>query len=118
MKVTTDNLNDVMEFDRVIEVRADGTVTVRSDLYAPELFDGELQDDGWTLMNGYTGQYGYNGPMLHASEHIGGGLARDILATPGLYVALVDTPDSADDTEPEGWAVAFRPAPTDSPENR
>ena len=100
-------LNEIMEFDHVIRVHADGSITEPSDVWAPELHDSEL-DAGrmsWRLMNGYSGQHGYSGPMMHASEYIGGGMERDIRETPGLYVALVDYP--SDDSEPDGWAVAY-----------
>jgi hypothetical protein len=99
---TTDNL--IMNFDHVVRVHDDGTVTDEPHAYAPELCDGEIVGTGWTLLDGYSGQYGYAGPIMHASEYIGGGMARDILATPGVYVALVDYP--SDDSEPDGWAVA------------
>lgn len=64
------NLNDRMEFDHVIQVHADGSVTDTV-----------------------------------------GGLERDILATPGYYVALVAETYPEDDdseSEPIGWAVAYR----------
>lgn len=102
--VTRDNLNQLMEFDHVIRVHEDGTVMEEPNTYAPELHDGELEGNGWTLLDGYSGQYGYSGPIMHDSEYIGGGMADDILSTPGVYVALVDYP--LDDSEPEGWAVA------------
>ena len=100
-------LNDIMEFDHVVEVRADGTVVDGPDgVYAPGLHDGELDGPGWVLLNGYSGQDRYSGPIMHSSEFIGGGMARDILSEPGLYVALVDYP--SDGSEPEGWAVAMK----------
>lgn len=107
MDATPETLNSIMEFDRVVEVHADGTVTARHDLYAPELHDGEMMGaDEWSLLNGWSGQDGYPGPLMHASECIGGGMARWILETPGIYVALVDYP--LDDSEAESWAVARR----------
>ena len=111
----TVDLNTQMEFDHVIEVHADGTVIDAPDgIYAPELHDTQLESGtGWSLMNGYSGQYGYSGPGMHPSEFIGGGLERDIRATPGYYVALVDYP--SDGSEPNGWAVAYRPAHVDYP---
>lgn len=121
-------LNDVMEFDHVIRVHEDGTVTDAPSVYAPEFYleaddDGQISDEseeiardgleinGWSLLRGYTGQYSYSGPIMHASEFIGGKLARDILETPGYYVALVAnvlTEDPDDDVEPAGWVVAYR----------
>lgn len=112
-----------MQFDHVIRVDADGSVTEPTGVYAPEIHvsaddDGQILDSdetemreyverqGWTLLTGYTGQHGYHGPIMHPSEFIGGTLARDILAAPGLYVALVV--DTLDDDEPAGWAVAYR----------
>jgi hypothetical protein len=108
--ITADNLDAVMEFDHVIQVHQDGSVTDAPDIHAPDLHDDELQQRGteWTLMNGYSGQHGYSGPTMHVSEYIGGDLARDILAEPGYYVALVNYPH--DGGELEGWAVARRTA--------
>jgi len=97
------DLNDRMEFDCVIEVLADGTVVDRHDVWEPELHDGEVEG-GWRLLNGFSGQDGYSGPIMHQSEFIGGWMERHILANPGIYVALVDYP--LDDSEPDGWAVA------------
>lgn len=84
-------------------------------LYAPELIgvgDSELQaqahNSGWNLLTGYTGQCGYNGPVMHPSEYIGGGMERDILANPGWYVVTAVMGD--EDYEPYGWAVAYLPA--------
>ncbi len=133
--VTVDNLNDVMEFDHVIRVAADGTVTdspervyfdgaVQSVLVNPETWEWEDEinlPEGWTLLSGFTGQYSYNGPVMHPSEYIGGGIARYILETPGDYVALVMEsdcgytqefcdPEVGCDCEPAGWVVATKPA--------
>lgn len=107
-------LNDLMSFDHVIRVHEDGAITEPTGIYAPEVYDEGgpspvVSGDGWSLLNGYSGQYGYAGPVMHASEYIGGGLERDIRETPGYYVAVVV--ESLDD-EPAGWAVAYREAVT------
>ena len=107
-------LNEIMEFDHVIEVHEDGSITHRDDLWAPDLWDGELESDKWTLMGGYSGQDRYSGPVMHNSEYIGGGMERDIRETPGVYVAVVcywsptddDEWEDGDETIVEGWAVA------------
>lgn len=114
-------LNYVMDFDHVVQVHAGGTVTDGPNgTYAPTFTgdsatgNAELDDDGWSVMSdGYTGQQG-GGNVMHNSEFIGGRLARDILATPGYYVAVYctwtpedDTDEDEDDTV-EGWAVAYR----------
>ncbi len=116
--VAPGDLNAAMDFDCVIQVQEDGSISDRLDLDGPELYDGKLPAEcGWTLLDGYSGQDRYSGPIMHNSEFIGGGMARDILARPGLYVALLCYWDSAEDSselEPndvEGWAVAYRETP-------
>jgi hypothetical protein len=119
-------LNDVMDFDHVIRVRADRTIDERPEpaVYAPDLLmsvhaDGQILDDderdyisqakaqGWTLESGWTAQYGYRGVVMHPSEYIGGALADHIRATPGLWVAItVETDDGSEDSA--GWAIAYR----------
>lgn len=120
-------LNEIMSFDHVIEVRADGTISRPGGIYAPEIYvgtdaDGQIlasdeavmlegvKSQGWELLTGYTGQHGYNGPVMHPSESIGNRMERDILTEPGLYVALVVEVLNDDDTdnEPAGWVVAHR----------
>lgn len=112
--VTPDRLNEFMDFDCVIEVLPDGQVKYRPDLDGPSLRNGEIEGshDGWDLMGGYSGQDRYSGPIMHNSEFIGGGMARDILEKPGLYVSLVCYWDREDEDSDnvEGWAVAYREA--------
>lgn len=108
-------LSDIMEFDHVISVDPSGEVKDGfTGIYAPELMHvegGQSPNDvegvgDWELLTGYTGQYGYNGAVMHASEFIGGRLERDILSRPGLYVACVV--NCYDDDEPAGWAIAYK----------
>lgn len=140
-------LNEIMEFDHVIMVAEDGTISEPRDIHiyaelnvnsaGTDEFD---MSEGWTLLSGFTGQYSYNGPVMHSSEFIGGGLERHIRETPGYYVALVvnascephtktvsritgdvkcscgyfyceDEPET--DCEPAGWAVAYKPLETE-----
>lgn len=107
------NLNEVMEFDHVIQVHYDGTVTeAPRGVYAPSILDEQVSDGGWHLLTGWSGQHAYSGPIMHDSESIGGKLAAHILDTPGIYVAIVAhwSPDyNAEDASEEfieGWAVA------------
>ena len=126
-------LNDIMEFDHIIRVNTDGPIDEDLDMSVGDTgsyFDLNVGTDGtdlfemsegWELLSGFTGQYGYNGPVMHASEFIGGGLERHIVETPGYYVALVVegrcdydgstdcTPESGCDCEPAGWATAYKP---------
>lgn len=119
-QVERHGLNYVMDFDHVIVVGADGSVAdADPSAYAPG-FNGDsatgrasLDDDAWSIFSdGYTGQQG-RGNVMHNSESIGGKLARDILATPGYYVAVMCTWTPTDDDEDgetviEGWAIAYR----------
>ncbi|WP_100514117.1 hypothetical protein [Mycobacteroides abscessus] len=126
------SLNDEMQFDRIIRVNPDGTVT---DSPRNDHFDGVsevLADDGrsldrieglpagWKLLRGWTGQHGYNGVLMHTSEVVGGGLEKHILETPGDYVCLIangirenDTAEQVDEHRDEdtgyGWWIAYRP---------
>jgi hypothetical protein len=110
-----DMLNAIMEIDHVIQVIADGEIAdgVKG-VYAPNLYDDELDDTSWSLMDGYSRQDGYSGPVMHDSEYVNGQMARDILDTPGYYVAIPayysdDESDKyADDFITEGWAVAYK----------
>lgn len=102
------DLNDIMEIDHVIEVQSDGGIIARPDIFAPELYDGDLDSTTWELLDGYTGQQG-GGSIMHNSESIGGRMERDIRENPGVYVAVVCTwLDAEEDDEDtvEGWAVA------------
>jgi hypothetical protein len=118
-------LNEIMQFDHVIRVNADGTIDESvPGVHAPE-FDVETDEDGqildeheramieevrrqgWELLTGWTGQYAYSGPIMHASEFVGGGLEQHIRETPGLYCCVtIETDDDHD--EAAGWAIAFR----------
>ncbi len=82
-------LNEIAEFDSPFRVHADGTITDVHYEYAPSLQDDRLDSDRWELLNGYSGQDRYSGPIMHNSEYIGGQLERDILETPGVYVVVV-----------------------------
>ena len=110
MRPTPSTLNAIMEFDHVITVCHDGTVTDGPPgVYAPSLLDGDISDSCWRLLNGWSGQYRYSGPVMHNSEYIGGRMAEHILNTPGVYVAIVSdyTPEEEDgELITEGWAVA------------
>lgn len=122
-EVAADKLNDVMEIDHVIRVHEDGRVSDVSGEYAPELIDEEIMGEGWKFFTaGYSGQDRYSGPIMHNSEYIGGQLARDILTTPGIYVAVAAyysaDEDESDEDESEseetgtwdGWAVVRKDA--------
>jgi hypothetical protein len=117
-------LRDLMEFGQVVRVRDDGTVEAVPDVRAPEV-ETETTDDGsilkeheadmiravrrqgWSLLSGWTGQYGYSGVGLHSSEYIGGNLEDHIRETPGLWVACRITLADGDG-DADSWVVAHR----------
>lgn len=111
------DLSDLMDFDHVITVGADGRITDDgSGLYAPDVYIDDNDpfwdsDSDWQVLRGFTGQHGYDGHVLHASEAIGGGLERHILDNPGHYVVVEVRDEDGEfaDSEPVGWAVAFKP---------
>lgn len=128
-QVSPGELDGVMEFNHVIEVHPGGYVTEPRGYYTDELGivdsdeDGQILDEherewiesarrsGWELLTGHSGQDRYTGPIMHPSEFIGGGLAEYILDRPGLYVAIVVEllpKDDDGETEPAGWAIAYR----------
>lgn len=106
-----------VEFGEVFTVGRSGMLYrhTPSDVYAPECFHSEVDDveipgGGWEPLTGYTGQYSYNGAVMHASEYLGGRLADDILGTPGVYclVAVEVLSEDGLEEEPAGWAVLRR----------
>jgi hypothetical protein len=105
--VTRDTLDSLVEFDCVFQVLPDGSVFERPALYGPEVYDSTVTA-GWTLVDGYSGQYGYSGPIMHASEYLGGRMAQDTLDTPGVYCLVVayGVDESEDGPEPDGWCLA------------
>jgi hypothetical protein len=105
-------LHDQVEFNCPFRVHRNKTVTAEHSIYAPEdVLDGEISGP-WELLNGYSGQDRYAGPIMHNSEYLGGALEEDILNTPGVYVLLqlIYSPEEdAEDPEEyihEGWAIA------------
>lgn len=127
------DLNAKMTIDHVVYVSEDGTVTDANRAYAPEVncdysgpFDEaqildeherdmieSLKSQGWSVENGWSGQYRYSGPIMHASEYIGGNLAEHVLQTPGLWVAVsVELHPEDEDAESEsaGWLLLHREA--------
>lgn len=92
-------LNEIMQFDHIVRVNPDGTVTDANmsvgdtGSYFDLMVDSDGTDifemsAGWSLLSGWTGQHGYNGPVMHPSEYIGGALEGYIFHNPGYYVVL------------------------------
>lgn len=132
------DLNKVMEFDHVICVALDGTVTDADGMHAPEIYieysgpftDAQISDDqerdmiayvkaqGWDVLAGWA--MGGGLALMHSSQFIGGNLADHIRETPGHWVACpvelhpdADDPEHEDnggtgETDPAGWILAHR----------
>lgn len=124
---------NAIEFDSPFTVFPGGNIINPIGVYAPSVEHSETTDieiDGcapndsnWEPFSvRYTGQYGYTGAVMHASEQLSGALAADILATPGTYViCAVEAPCTEDepcfpdepnhciehgcDAFPAGWTV-------------
>jgi len=113
--VTPGQLASVMEIGHVIRVHMDGSISEPGDVWAPEWCWNGLSGEAWRLMDGYSSQRGYSGAHMHRSEYIGGRMAADILAHPGLYAAIVihectdDCGDIECAQEGDSWAVAYIP---------
>jgi hypothetical protein len=128
-------LNGLMEIDHVVRVHPGGEVTEPGGVWAPEVYveldeggqivTGGVQamiamiEDGpevpgharWQVMRNYSGQQG-GGSLMHPSEYIGGRIAADILAEPGLYVACevtglypTEEAEENDSDDPIGWVI-------------
>jgi hypothetical protein len=143
-------LNDLMDFGHVVYSDGNGNVTDQhtdGPQFAPEGItdyldndasssdDFEPLPDGWELLDGFSGQQGYRGPVMHSSEVIAGHLERHIRSTPGYFVALVVTGiheddctcsapdyckyagDNAVESDDYGWAVAHMPFDPTDPEH-
>ena len=103
------------EFDHVFRVLEGGRIEDRPEpgnIWAPEVYDEEIISDEWEWFSAnYTGQYSYNGPIMHASEQFSGSLYSDVMETPGTYVLVVSESDYREgleeweETEPCGWGV-------------
>lgn len=66
----------------------------------------------WLPVSGKSGQHGYDGPVFHPSEFVGGGLLDWIKANPATYVTVyVSDPD--DPEELVGWMLLqWKQSPT------
>lgn len=101
------------EFDSVWTIRGDSVLPCRGPVWAPEVYidaDGgdHLDGPGWSFVSGgMTGQYGYNGPVLHPSEFVGPGVAARLaeLSVDYLAFALVVVSDPDDEDQDAGWAI-------------
>lgn len=110
------------DFDHVFTLSADGTITEPANVWAPDVYHDETNDveingrGDWHAMTGLTGQYSYNGAVMHASEFIGSGVASAMLDLcedgPVTFAVVVVTDMDADTDAGEddvvGWAITYK----------
>ena len=121
---TRDTLNSLVEFYCPFIVHGDGRVTTNPTgaPYCPEVHHVEhgngveICDERWGFVDGFSGQFRYSGPVMHASEYLGGRMAEHVLSQPGTYclavVEVIDDPDD-DDPEPAGWILLYIDPPAE-----
>lgn len=117
---TRDTLSGLIEFDQPFTIGPDGSLSFPREVWAPSVYlevdgDGQyvggpdIDDDSWSFVDGFSGQYRYAGPIMHASEFLGGRMAQHVLETPGTYVVTVPYP--LDGSEPDGWVLLYSEPP-------
>lgn len=110
------------EFDHPFILTPNGEVRdAPSSVVTPDVTNDPTGDvevsQGWTALTGMTGQYAYNGAIMHPSEFIGGGIAERMVdevrtfGSDGIF-AIVEVRDDGTwpDGDPIGWAIAMRDA--------
>ena len=111
-----DTLNGAVEFDTVRSVPQRDIETQIDGFYAPEVSWADdthhVESGEWIPVDGYSHQYRYSGPVMHASEYLGGAMADAVLEAGGIYVLVVveviDDPNhdySRENPEPAGWIL-------------
>lgn len=108
-------IDSQVEMDSAFGIDRDGNV-VKVDAWAPEVYlsqDGLEVPGDWEAVNGYSGQYGYSGPVMHPSEVMDGSKMEEyVRENPGTYAlvvpANVDAYDSDDpdaEVDVDGWVL-------------
>lgn len=107
-----------LDFDHPFTLDSAGNPSDAPGVHAPYVWhDDELDVDGydpceWEPITGLTGQYGYRGAVMHASEYVGCGVVDRLLwecqddpRTFVMVVVEVLPTDDDDMPEPAGWAI-------------
>lgn len=103
-------ITDAYDVERAEDVAY--TPTVEHDDEDDILIDGvPASDSEWWAISGMTGQYGYNGAVMHSSEYISGGMAEALYRLrdgDSRMVFVVTTVETDDPERPAGWTVLYR----------
>lgn len=93
----------------------DGANIMPNDYAVPEveLIDGELEispQQNWIPMQGYSGQHGYSGPIMHESEQFSPNLLQDMHKQFGPHsiygLAVVESyNEEFDEYDAAGWII-------------
>ena len=93
----------------------DGANIAPHDYTVPEveLIDGELEispRQKWEPVTGYSGQHGYSGPIMHASEQFSPNVLQDMHERYGSHsiygLAVVESwDDEHDEYDAVGWII-------------
>ena len=112
MSKTLDQSNEI-EFYQAFTF--DGAAIADHDYTVPEveLIDGELEispQQNWMPVTGHSGQYGYNGPIMHVSEQFSPNLLQDMHDRYGprsIYgLAVVESwNDEFEEYDAAGWVI-------------
>jgi hypothetical protein len=110
---------DKLDFDHPFMIR-NGTVTdAPANTYAPtvthdadnDISIDQLPGNTWQAISGFTGQYSYNGAVMHSSEGVSDAIAEFLAEVasdaPGTVFAVVTVADDEDD-DAIGWTVVYR----------
>lgn len=105
-----------LDFDHPFMI-VDGVVKdAPKSIYAPSVYHDDADDitmDGdstWYAISGFTGQYNYNGAVMHASEQMSGAIAEhleEIVEGEPRSVFCLVVVESDDSEEPAGWTVVY-----------
>lgn len=109
-----------IDFDVPFVLNGDAAESFGGPIWAPPAYADESGDHvdspDWEFVSqGLTGQYGYAGPVMHASEFIGAGIARHLEELSedfqAFAVVVVEWQgESAESDEPPvGWAIVGYP---------
>ena len=111
---------NAVEFDHPFTIWHDEVVDVPR-VWVRTVACWQLEDESWSeaeiddstnwefVSQGWTGQYGYNGPVMHNSEYIGERIAERLAELAEDYLAFavvaVDCEDLEGESELDGWVI-------------
>ena len=130
IEVTPDTLNSRVEFESAFRILSGSRIEDSlSEVFAPEVYlyvdkngfavsEEEIdmrpwyEATEWEVVNGYSGQYGCAGPTMHASEYLGGSMAKDVLEDVGsIYMVVsVECLPNFEASEEEDMLIRDNPA--------